>query len=149
MLVAEEETVTGRTGRNALALELVLGRKAEIFRRRTGSDDQCIAGIRATVPSQTKRALREFGGMDMIEQDFGIEALGVFLHALHQTRALQAFDITRPVVHFGRGHELTALLQSGDQDRLEIGARRIHRGGVARGTGTEDEKTAVLGCAHV
>jgi hypothetical protein len=50
----------------------------------------------------------------VIENDFGMEALRVSKHAFHQRRALQTFDVSGPIVHVGRGRELTTLFQSGD-----------------------------------
>ena len=60
-----------------------------------------------------------------------------------------AVDIAGPVVHFGRGHQLAALRQPGDQHRLEIGACGIDRSGVSGRSGAEDQQAAVLGSAHV
>ena len=51
----------------------------------------------------------------MIKLDLGFKTLGVLAHALHQIRTLQTFNITRPVIHFGRGGQLTAHLHTGDQ----------------------------------
>ena len=66
--------------------------------------------------------------VDVVEDDLGLEALGVRLHARHQVRAHQAVRVARPVVDFGRGHQLAALLQAGDQHRLEVGARGVDGG---------------------
>ena len=67
----------------------------------------------------------------MVKNNFGLEALGMIKEALHQLRPLNAVDVGRPVVDIGGGHELAALRNAGNQDRLEIGARRIHGCGVA------------------
>ena len=75
--------------------------------------------------------------------DFGVEALGVLLEALHQVRALHAVGIGRPVVDVGGGHQLAALGQAGDQHRLQIGAGGIDGGGIAGGAGTEDQEAGV------
>src|SRR5690606_22525808 len=40
-------------------------------------------------------------------------------------------------------------LQPGHDDGLEVGAGRVDGGGPAGGAGTQDEKSAVLGCGHV
>src|SRR3546814_20470221 len=63
--------------------------------------------------------------MDMVVDEVGFEALGVFLHARHQVRAHQAFDVSRPVVDFSGRHQLATDFKARDQRRLEIGARRI------------------------
>jgi hypothetical protein len=62
----------------------------------------------------------ELGGVDLVEHDLGLEALGVREHARHQVRAHQAVRVAGPVVDFGGGHELAALLQAGDQHGLRL-----------------------------
>ncbi len=79
------------------------------------------------VADQLERALRQVGGVDVVEDDLGLEALGVRLHARHQVQAHQAVGVTRPVVHLGGGHQLATLLQAGDDDRLQVGTRRRRR----------------------
>ncbi len=86
----------------------------------------------AGVAGEPEWPLLEIDLVDVVEDDFGLEALGMLLHALHQRRALQAFDVARPVVHVGGGHELAALFQAGDQHRFEIGARGVDRGRCSR-----------------
>ena len=125
ILIAEEKSVAGRTRRHALAFELFFGRNAKIFRRRARSDDERVAGVFATVADEAERALRQIRGVNVIENDIGVETLRVFLHAFHQSWTLQTFDIAGPVVDFRRRHQLTALLQPGDERGLEIRARRI------------------------
>ena len=85
--------------------------------------------------------------MDLVEDDFGVEALGVALETIHQLGALHAVDVGRPVVDFGGGHQLAALLHAGDDDGGEVGARGVDGGGIAGGAGTENDEFVVLG-AH-
>jgi hypothetical protein len=61
-------------------------------------------------------------------------------HAIHQVRTEQAFDIARPVVDFGRRHQLPARLKSRQQQRLAICSRCIDRGGIPRGSRSEDDE---------
>jgi hypothetical protein len=35
-------------------------------------------------------------------------------HTFHEGRALQAFDVSGPIIDIGRRHELPALLEAGD-----------------------------------
>jgi hypothetical protein len=72
--------------------------------------------------------------VDVIVDDLGFEALGVLLEALHQVGALHAVGVRRPVVDVGGRHELPALRDPGEQDWAQVGARGVHRGGVARRT---------------
>ncbi|KAG0919669.1 hypothetical protein G6F31_021024 [Rhizopus arrhizus] len=67
------------------------------------------------------------------------------LHACHQVRPHQAGGVTRPVVHLGGGHQLAALLQAGDDDRLQVGTGGVDGGGPAGRAGTEDDEALVAG----
>ena len=82
--------------------------------------------------------------MDVVEDDLGFKGLGVAQHAFHELRALHPFGFAGPVLHVRRGHELSALLEPGDQHGLEVGAGRVDRGRVAGRAGTEDQHAAVL-----
>ena len=86
--------------------------------------------------------------MDVIEDNFRLETLGVTLHALHQFRTLHPIGITRPVVDIGGGRQLAAHLQPGHQNRLEIGAGRINRGGVAGRARSQNQQTTMLRFSH-
>ncbi len=83
--------------------------------------------------------------MDVVEDDLGLEALGMRLEARHQIGTLHAIVVGRPVVDFGRRHELSALRESGDQHRLQVGACGVYCGGVSGGAGAEDQQAGVLG----
>ncbi len=124
-LAAEEEAVAGGAGRDAAALELFLGLEAQVLRARTRRDDQRVAGVIAAIALQQQRALAEVHLVDVVHQDFGVEALGVFAHAFHQARAGEAVRVAGPVVDLGRRHELAALFHARDQQRLAIGPRCI------------------------
>jgi hypothetical protein len=63
--------------------------------------------------------------MYVVVDDLRIEALRMAQHTIHEFRALQPFDITGPVIDIRRGHQLTALFHTGDDDRIEVGAGGI------------------------
>ncbi len=147
ILVLVEEAVAGGAGGDAAALEGFFGGDAQVLGGGAGGDDQCVAGVLGTVADQPERALRQVCRVDMVEDDLGLEALGMRLHAAHQVRAHQAMGVARPVVHFGRGHQLAALLQPGDDHRLEVGAGGIDRGGPAGRAGAQDQQAGMLGGA--
>ncbi|MCY1412397.1 hypothetical protein D9M71_278000 [compost metagenome] len=86
--------------------------------------------------------------MDVVVNDLGVEALRMLLHPFHQRGAGQAFHVARPVVYLGGGGELTARLDAGDDDRLEIRARGVHGGGVARRAGAQDDQARMLDFIH-
>ncbi len=140
-----EKAVAGRAGGNAFAHESLLGRQPEIARRCAGRDDQRVAGVFADVADQAQRTLAQRRGMNVVEDDLGVEAFGVLLKARHQLGALHAVGIGRPVVDIGRGHQLPALRQSGDQNRFQVGARGVYCRGKSGRAGAENQQAMVLG----
>ena len=148
VLVTEEEPVAGGAGGHALAHELLFRFDAQVLRAGPGGDDQRVRRVLATIALELERTARQVGRVDVVEDDFGLEALGVCLHARHQVRAHQPVGVARPVVDLGGGHQLAALLQAGDEHGLEVGARRVDGGGVTGGAGSEDEQLGVLGGGH-
>src|SRR5882724_5668409 len=144
VLALVEESVAGRAAGNAFAHECAFGGQAEIFRRRARCDDQGIAGIDRLVTDQLEGFFTQLYGVDMVENNLGVEALGMLEEALHQLRSLHAHDVSGPVVHVGGGRELATLDHSGDQRRLEVGARSVDGSGVAGGTGTQDEESGMF-----
>ena len=95
-------------------------------------------------PRSVNGRSREVDLVDVVEDDLRVEALGVLQEALHQVGAHHAVDVGRPVVDVGRGHQLAALGDAGDQHRLQVGAGRVEGGGVAGGAGAEDQDAGVL-----
>ena len=147
-LVAVEEAVAGGAGRHALAHEGFFRRQAQVLGRGAGGDDQRVAGVFAGVADQADRLFVQVGRVDVVEHDFGLEALGVLQQALHQFRTLHAHRVARPVLDIGGGHQLAALLDAGDQHRFQVGAGRVDGGAVAGGAGTEDQDFGVFGSGH-
>ena len=115
------------------------------MRRGAGGDDQRVAGIAACIANQQKWFLFQLGGVDVVENDFGVEALRMFLKTLHQFRPLHSIEVGWPVIHFGGGHQLASLRHSCNQHRVQIGACCIDGGGVTGGAGAEYEEAMVLG----
>jgi hypothetical protein len=148
LLVLVEEAVAGGATRDAAAHEGLFARQAQVLGRGAGGDDQRVAGVAAGVAGEGERAPGKIDGVDMVEHDLRLEALGMFEEALHQLRPLHALGVGRPVIDIGGGHQLPALGQAGDQHRLQVGTRRIDRGGVAGGAGAEDQDLGVSGGGH-
>ncbi|MNQ78996.1 hypothetical protein D3C85_939240 [compost metagenome] len=146
--VAVEETIAGGARRNALAHERLLARQAKVTGAGAGGDDQCIATVAGAVADQGEGLAGQIHRIDMVVDDLGLETLGMLLHALHQRRTGQAMDIARPVVDLGGGGQLAAGLHAGDQQRLEVGPRGIHRGAVTGRAGTEDDHPGMTYCRH-
>ena len=148
-LVLEEEPIARRAGGDAAAAEVLFRRKSQVFRRGAGGDDQRVARVCAAIALETKRSLRQIHGIDVIVDDLSIEALRMFAHALHQSRAGQIVRIARPVVDFDGRHELAAFLHAGDQHGAAVGARGVDGRCIACRAGTQDQEPRVTGTAHV
>ncbi len=150
MLLLVEEAVAGGASRHAFAHEQFFRRQAEILRRCAGRDDQGIAGVFARISDQADRFLIQLGRMDVVENDFRVEALGVLQKAPHQFRALHAMSVSWPVFDVGRGHQLAALGQTRDEYRRQVGACRVDRRRIAGGAGTENQNFGVFrgSCGH-
>ena len=128
-----EKSVTGRTGGYAFAGKGFFTGQPQIFGGCASGDDQGVAGVFAHVAFEGEGAVLQIDGVDLVENHFGAEAFGMGKEARHQFRALYAFGVGGPVVDFGGGHQLSALLDTGDDDGLEVGAGGIDGGGVAGG----------------
>ncbi len=132
--MAQAETPTGK---------FLFGRQTKVLRRCPGGDDQRVTGVNPAIAFENERPFLQTGDIDVIENDFCLETPRVFFETLHQYRTLHAGRIGGPVVDVGGGHQLPPLRHAGDQHRFEVGTRRINGGGIAGGTGTEDQQAAV------
>ena len=143
-----EKPVTGRAGRDTLTHKRLLRSDAKIFRRGAGSDDQRVAGVFARVACQAEWLAPELRGMNVVEDDFGLEALGVFLKSHHQIRTLHAICVRWPIVDVGGRHQLATLREAGDQHRLQVRPRSVYCGRESGWPGAENQQSVMLG-AHV
>ena len=148
VLVAVEEAIAGGAARHAATHEGFFRGQAQILGRCAGGDDEGVAGVGAAVACEGEGALAEIDLVDVVEDDLGLEALGVLQKALHQVRALHAVHVSGPVVHFGGGHQLPALRHAGDQHGVQVGTRSVNGGGVAGRARAEDQNFRVLGDGH-
>ena len=71
--------------------------------------------------------------------DPGAEPLGLFLHARHQLVAINTFGEAGVVLNGGCRGQQPAGLAAGQDERLELGPRRIQRGGQAGATRADDD----------
>ena len=69
-------------------------------------------------------------------------------HLVHEPRALHGGGEAREVLDLGRDGELAAGLHAADQHRREARARRVDRGGVAGGSGAQDDDLAGVCPGH-
>jgi len=92
----------------------------------------------AAVAGQCEGALAQIDGADVVKNNLGFEAFGMGQKALHQIGALHAVHIGRPVVDFGRRHQLATLRDTGNQHRIQVGACCVNGRGVASGAGAQN-----------
>ena len=139
LLAAEEKPVAGRTGRDAEAAEHLFARQSKPARLRAGGEDQRFADIGgAQIASRDKGPPAEIDRRDQIGDDPGPDMLRLLLHLLHQPRALHRLGKARVVLDLGGDRQLAPGLQSHNQQRLEIGARRVDRRSIAGGARAND-----------
>ena len=72
-----EKPVAGGAARYAFAHEFFFRRQAQVHGGCAGGDDQCVTGVGGIVADQGNRRLFELGGVNLVENDFGVEALSV------------------------------------------------------------------------
>ncbi len=149
LLAAKEKPVAGGAGRHAKAAKDVLARQTEPARLGAGGEDQGVADIDvARIAARHKRPPREIDRLNQVDDNPGPDMLGLLLHLLHQPRALDHLGEARVILDIGRDRQLASGLQPGDQQRFEIGARRINRCSVARRAGADDQDLAVVAFGH-
>ncbi len=101
------------------------------------------------VEGQPERARGEVDVGHRVEHDLGAEAPGLLPEDLHQLGPLDPVAKAGVVLDLGRDRQLPAGLRALDDERLELGARSVERGGPARGPGTDDGDAIVaLGRGH-
>ena len=142
-LVFVEETIASGAAAHTPPHEGLLTGQAQVFGAGARGDDEAVAGVGPRIAGQREGPLRQVDRVDVIKHHLGLEPLGVLLKTLHQVGAHDTVDIGRPIVDLGGGHELSALRQTGDQKRLQIGPGRVDGGGVACRAGSENEHARV------
>ena len=85
---------------------------------------------------------------DQVENHPRSDMFGLPAHLLHQPRALDDIGEAGIVLDVGGDGHLAARLQPGDQDGLQIAARRIDCRGVASRSRADDKDFAVVTLGH-
>ncbi len=148
LLVAIEKPVTGCAGADAPAHKGLFAGQAQVLGRGPGGDDERVAAV-AGAALEDKGPDGQVHLLYVVEHQFGIKALHVRLHLLHQLGTLQVGLPTRPVFDLrGRG-QLPALLDTRDNHRTQVGPGGVNRRSVAGGTAAEDDQGVVPGVAHM
>ena len=149
ILAAEKETIAGGASRNAKTAKDLLARQAEPTRLRPGGDDHGVADIDvARIAGRDKRSPSQIERLDEVEDNPRADMLGLPLHLLHQPWALDNLGEAWVIFDIGCDRQLPARLQPGDEQRFEVGARRIDRRGIPGRTGAYDQDFAVVTFGH-
>jgi hypothetical protein len=147
-LVAEhrQRAVAHRARRHALLPQLAVARARDgvALGGRAGGDDQGLGLALALVGRVGERTLRQIDPGDGLGVDHGAEARRLGAEPVGQLGATDALGEAGEVLDVGGGGELTA---GGDapghpaleQDRLEVGAGGVDRGGVSGGAAADDD----------
>src|SRR6266511_69143 len=142
---AEEEAVAGRAGGHAPPLVLLLGSDAEPLRRGAGRDDDGGRGDEPVFEPELQRPLREVDARHLARVEPRAEPLRLLLHPLHQLGAEDRLDEAGVVLDLARDGELPARLQPLHEERVQVGAGGVERGGVAGRAAPDDDEPLVLG----
>ena len=149
LLAAEEEAIAGGTGRNAEAHEALLAFEAQPLRLCAGADDDGVADIEiAGIAGADEGAFAEVRGDHHVVDQPRAHSLRLARHLLHQPRPLDDVGEAWIVLDVGGDGELAAGLQALHHDRLQIGARRVDRCGIAGGAGADDQDLAAVRRRH-
>src|SRR5437899_8055237 len=81
----------------------------------------------------------------MIEHDFSLKTFRVPLETVHELRTLHSFHVSRPVVHVGRRHELSAGSEARNDHGFQVCARGVDGGRVARRARSQYQQPSVSG----
>ena len=139
LAVLEEEAVARRAGRHAATAQPGLAVEPEPQRRRAGGDDHGLGAVLGAAGPDAERALGEVDAIDVDVDEPRPEPLGLGAHRGHQVGALDAVLEARVVLDVAGQHQLAARRGAREDDRLEVGARRVDRGGQAGRAGADDD----------
>ena len=143
LAVLEEEPVARRAGRHAAAAQPRLAVEAEPQRRRAGGDDHGLGAVLGAARPDAERALGEVDPIDVDVDHPRPEALGLGAHGGHQVGPLDAVLEARVVLDVAGEHQLAARRGAGEDDRLEVGAGRVDRGGQAGRARADDDDLGI------
>ena len=104
-----------------------------------GRDDHRARFERIAIDDELERLAGEIDAVEIAEFDPRAETLGLLLQLLHQLEAIDALGKAGEILDDAGGGEQAARLAAGEDERREIGARGVDRGGEAGATGADDD----------
>ena len=141
-------------GTDAPAPEPLLAGQVQPVGTGAGGDDQGLGVEGLAVGLDSKGSSRKVDAISIGFHQVGAPAHGLGLHLVHQDWPQHPVWKAGEVLHVGGGHQLTArdatVLESGDQQGVEVGPGGVDGRGVPRGAGANDDKVFNGGttCAH-
>ncbi len=144
VLASVEKAVARGAGRDAVAAIFLLTWKTEPASLRPGADDDGLRMVeRVAIAGKQERRAGKIDRNDSVLHDLGpnVERLGP--HLLHEPRPLDDVREARIIFHFCRGGELSAGLDTLDENRAQHGPRCINRSRVTGRAGADDHEPVV------
>ena len=124
LAAAEEEAVAGGAGAHAAAAELLLRRQSQPQGRCAGGDDDGVGEVLVLADPDAERARAEVDAGGVLLEDVAPKRVRLLAELLHQLRPLDAVGEAGVVLDVRGDHELAHRHVAGDDERLEVGARR-------------------------
>ena len=143
LLVLEERGVAGRAVRDAAAGELLLAADLELLVLGAHRQDDGAGAGRSSSPTLTlwmpPGSSASSTSVAWSVRKRRAEALGLVAHRLHELRAHDPVAEAGVVLDLGRLLEQAAPEEALDDERLEVRARGVQRGGVAGRPAADDD----------
>ena len=141
-LLLEERRVAGRAVRDAAAAELLLAAHLELLVLGAHREDHGAGAVLVLADPDLVDAAGLVGELDLrrlVGDEARAESLGLVAHLLHEGGALDALREARIVLDVGRLLQQPAPEEALDDERLEVGARRVEGRGEAGRSGADDD----------
>jgi hypothetical protein len=147
--IAEKEAIASGARRDAEALENRLALQPQPTCGRSGTNDQRVASVQcARVADSREWSSGKVDADDGIVDHARSHVERLPIHLFHHPRPLHNFSVPRIILDIRRYGQLAARLQAPDEQRGEVGARRIDGRRTTGWTGSQDEYPAVLRQRH-
>lgn len=138
-LPSEEKPVAGGTRGDTMAGQPLLIGESNLNRRSTGGDDDGLS-LHTTFPvnSQRERLVSEIDRRDIAREELRPKPFCLRSHLLHQLRSHDALSKAWVILNFRGRRELPAGLPPFNEQRREVGSRRIDGGSQSSWTRPDD-----------
>ena len=144
LLAAEEGRVADRAVADAHPLQLLLAGDTDLARGGAGGHDHAAGEVLLVAHVHLQGVAREVDAGDVVGHQLGAEPLGLLAHGRHQLRAQDAVLEAGVVLDVARDHQLTAVGEALEHQRVQVGARGIEGRRVAGRASADDDHFADL-----